>query len=86
MGMTNSLAQRLAERARARADAHHERSMADGVFDDDEEETERDMRATAREMEQYADIQDAAHSLAWNGLTERNVRRMHDFAGLKQIA
>jgi hypothetical protein len=45
-------------------------------------EAYRDMRATARDLEQFADVQDLAYSLGRVGMTERNVRRLSDYMHL----
>ena len=74
-----SMAQRLAERAEKRAEAYKRRAMADNFMDADETDTYRDMRRTVMELEQFADVQDLATSLARVGLTERNVRRIRDY-------
>ena len=77
-----SLAQRIAEKADKRAEAYRKRAMSDNFMDPDETETYRDMRATARELDQFADVQDLAYSLGRVGMTERNVRRLSDYLHL----
>jgi hypothetical protein len=77
-----SMAQRIAERADKRAEAYRKRAMSDNFMDETETETYRDMRATARELEQFADVQDLAYSLGRVGMTERNVRRLSDYMHL----
>ena len=74
-----SLAQRIAARVDARAEAYRKRAMSDDFMDPDETETYRDWKATAREFEQYADMNDMLDSIKHSGLTPRNVRRMRDY-------
>jgi hypothetical protein len=77
-----SIAQRLAEKADQRAAAYLQRAMSDNFMSEDETETYRDMRATAVEIFQYADLRDALDSAGRSGLTPRNIRRLRDYVSL----
>jgi hypothetical protein len=77
-----SLAQRMAARVDARAEAYRQRALADNFMDETETETYRDWKSTAREFEQYADLMDSLESLRHSGFTPRNIRRLRDYVSL----